>query len=596
MARLTTTPYAASGSCGTHQDSDWQIARDEEFTDIIEESLNNNTDLEEITLPVTETDIPIYFRAKHRSATCESEWSNVVIKILYDSVFNPVVLTPSLNVSVNRTFDTLFKIYNVDSIELTGSPFALESGAANHVATDWVIEDEEGNIVWSSLVDAVNLETITISNPDWFSVEKYYRYKVRYITDFITGNGDPVASQWRVFEYSEPNSLVLGSVGTIPYTNVPGNNAHQPQQKLEDIVMISLEDSILNPNKILVIVPVFLQKDENDPYFEGDDEYSLDFYLLDNNDYSFTFITNITLSDFFFSMTAEVRQLGGSLVRLTDNASGDDRIVLLMDFKEDGASTRTIRAMDLRINSSQTITLENIDSEVLDYPEVSAYDPLKLAANDLGAGIIGLRVNEFYYVFEAVPLPLSSGELTGTFIPLNPLLANSNSAGDPVNAVNVRGAAIVNTRNNKFLSVGGFLDTDTDVTLDIYSTNTLSIADNTLTEWTTTHTLGKTAAWSSNGAILFDSGRVIVYYNLYSNPYFGDPYSDFSHTGYIDISEDETITNAENVFGSTTSINRKLLRTKEGILIAYGGYKYEFYTFDGGYEVLSPNNTVNIIY
>jgi hypothetical protein len=75
MLLLSGSPFRSTiDICGQHVSTDWQIARDEEFTDIIFESLEDSVNLEQILIDDSFISI-IHARVRYRTHLCISDWS-----------------------------------------------------------------------------------------------------------------------------------------------------------------------------------------------------------------------------------------------------------------------------------------------------------------------------------------------------------------------------------------------------------------------------------------------------------------------------------------------------------------------------------------
>jgi len=135
-----------------HQSSDWQVASDAGFTNIIYQSMadtTNKTNINLINLPVNYT---LYIRVRHIGATIgASDWSSIISITTKQSYSNspniPSITSPTNNAT------------NIDAQgQLTSSAFAVGSGVDTHATTDWEIATDASftNIIKSSIGDGVN--------------------------------------------------------------------------------------------------------------------------------------------------------------------------------------------------------------------------------------------------------------------------------------------------------------------------------------------------------------------------------------------------------------------------------------------------------
>jgi hypothetical protein len=134
-----------------HISTDWEIASDNSFNNIIFQSLNDSNNLYTLVHEYNyENDV--YVRIKLNYTTGSSNWSSV--KHVKD--FLPTVIEePSVNIpDISGDINTGFTIY--------GGKFTLVQGTDTHIATDWIIKDLSGNVVWESINNPTNLESINV--------------------------------------------------------------------------------------------------------------------------------------------------------------------------------------------------------------------------------------------------------------------------------------------------------------------------------------------------------------------------------------------------------------------------------------------------
>ena len=148
----------------THKASDWQIAEDKYFKDIVVESRNDEKHLTSILFDVDlDPDKKYYARARVILDTGPSDWSEIHIvrtddlnQIDLDIDIPSVVATPdvSLNFPEDKVPPTLFTIQT--------SPMSTNSDA-KHIASDWLITDIFGRVMYSSFDNEADLTKHTIS-------------------------------------------------------------------------------------------------------------------------------------------------------------------------------------------------------------------------------------------------------------------------------------------------------------------------------------------------------------------------------------------------------------------------------------------------
>ena len=136
----------------THTATDWQIATDPLFSNIILESMNDTNNLTSIMwTDVLDPDNKYYARARSLLTTGWTIWGNLDVFIPVDvytvdddmdmpgTVTPPIITTNSL---INNHIPSMFKII-ISGFNTTGT--------AIHTATSFLITDIEGNYIWSNI-------------------------------------------------------------------------------------------------------------------------------------------------------------------------------------------------------------------------------------------------------------------------------------------------------------------------------------------------------------------------------------------------------------------------------------------------------------
>jgi len=172
-----------TGGSIQHTKTSWQVSLTPGFEDnnVVFESLEDEENLTSIMVPLSLDDDDLYYsRTKiHFSDGTESDWSkpNVITKYATGFNFNDtVIVTPQLSVD--------FDIRNapLGGFKVTSSEFRLFSGIGSHKFTTWIIEDDNGNQVWSRMNDKYNLTSVRIPN-NILLPGRMYTIKAMYITD-----------------------------------------------------------------------------------------------------------------------------------------------------------------------------------------------------------------------------------------------------------------------------------------------------------------------------------------------------------------------------------------------------------------------------
>jgi len=147
----------------THDKTDWQVATDEEFKDILVESRDDSENLTTIIFNnKLELGKKYYGRARMLLNNGFTEWSNIDVFVPKDA--NEVALNMDIpSIITAPTLDTKF-----DSDAHPNAHFRVFTndfstlGNANHESTTWVIEDSEGKALWASVDDVDNKTSIMI--------------------------------------------------------------------------------------------------------------------------------------------------------------------------------------------------------------------------------------------------------------------------------------------------------------------------------------------------------------------------------------------------------------------------------------------------
>lgn len=148
-----------------HLGTDYQIATDLLFRNIVLESLENDIDLHtKIFNDILDPAVKYYARARALLSTGYTIWGNIAVftpkdvnEVELDMDMPSSIAVPRLTSSASEELHppTLFNFY-VSGYSSIGNT-KLES-------TSWLIEDLKGNIVWKKLYDKTNKLSITVSD------------------------------------------------------------------------------------------------------------------------------------------------------------------------------------------------------------------------------------------------------------------------------------------------------------------------------------------------------------------------------------------------------------------------------------------------
>lgn len=212
---ITSSEFATFGTSDTHESSDWQIATDSGFTNIIFESLDDTSNLDSITVPSDTLleDTQHYVRVKHTGSTFgDSGYSDTVsfsTSTSFVSIDTPSITSPSDGATDTAT-----------DLTITSSAFNVSGGSDTHESSDWQIATDASftSIAVESLNDTSNLESFTVPSGDLNTGTTYY-VRVRHTA---TSLGDSDYSAGVEFE----TGIIAEDVYTTPgtYTWVAPSN------------------------------------------------------------------------------------------------------------------------------------------------------------------------------------------------------------------------------------------------------------------------------------------------------------------------------------------------------------------------------------
>jgi hypothetical protein len=228
MIEITTEPLiASSGNCGVHESTDWQIATDSDFNNVIHESLNDTVNLNSYTYNDGIYYPNLYARVRYRTTSCLTNWATIVLT--EEETFTSKIATPAVS-------------YDIGDNKITASEFMLlDNVLDSHVSTDWEVKNINNVPIFQSLNDTVNLEEITLP-PNTIDPNESYAITVRYNgyhnKSLIGGIIAPVDHTGTMPNPSilTPNLIVQGELNNVsetpiltstPFSMAEGNDTHQ---------------------------------------------------------------------------------------------------------------------------------------------------------------------------------------------------------------------------------------------------------------------------------------------------------------------------------------------------------------------------------
>jgi hypothetical protein len=190
-----------------HIATDWQVSRTLAFNDLVIKVTEDHVNLRNIVFDeILDPNIKYYARARALLSTGYTTWGNL-------DVFTPKTIN-----DLNETLDLPSRIA-IPAISTSSSPsdhdatnFTIYAtgysvvGTASHIATTWVIEDLNGNVVWEKLSDPVNKSSIKVTDI-LLDEDKIYRIRVM----FHSNTHDASQPATKTIHVKSYNKIVLNS-------------------------------------------------------------------------------------------------------------------------------------------------------------------------------------------------------------------------------------------------------------------------------------------------------------------------------------------------------------------------------------------------
>ncbi len=197
---IQSSPFKCSDRFeGQHDATDWQIAIDKDFTNIVEQSLNDKVNKTSYTPTKLTPDTTYYVRVRYISDYHCSEWSDPV----KFTTINAFIKTPIITVENPGSCYPIFKLSKFEAVGLDD----------NWKSTDWQIATDSGftNIIYQTTVTDPNKKDTLQIDTDILQPNTTYYVRARY-------NGDKGhSSDWGVLEYTTGYYKLEYSVPTSVY-------------------------------------------------------------------------------------------------------------------------------------------------------------------------------------------------------------------------------------------------------------------------------------------------------------------------------------------------------------------------------------------
>lgn len=198
---LTASAFSVTGGSDTHQSSDWQMATDSGFTNIVKSTTGDTVNKTTWSVTGLSPNTTYYVRVRYKGTSLPySAWSTV-------NQFNTIhVNTPSITSPSNGATGL------IPTMTLSGSAFSVTGASDTHLSSDWQIATDSGftNIVSSLTADTTNKTSWTVN----LSLNTTYYIRVRYKgTTYGNSNWSTTVSFSTIANYT-PNTPGITSPTT----------------------------------------------------------------------------------------------------------------------------------------------------------------------------------------------------------------------------------------------------------------------------------------------------------------------------------------------------------------------------------------------
>ncbi len=178
---ITASAFDPEGMIDTHVSSDWQLATDLNFVNVVASSIGDTSNLTSWSVSNLEADITHYVRVRYTGESPErvSDWSAVSsFTTLSSFIQAPSILSPTGQLELNP-------------VNLTSSAFLSGGKVTTHVSSDWQIAtDSNFSSVVKSTTNDTNNKTSWVPSGSLEQGVTYYA-RVRY-----TGGPEALTSDW----------------------------------------------------------------------------------------------------------------------------------------------------------------------------------------------------------------------------------------------------------------------------------------------------------------------------------------------------------------------------------------------------------------
>jgi len=208
------------GSNVTHISTDWQIATDELFANIVAESLADVVNKNNIVLDIV-LDPTIKYYARARSLLDPggyTVWGNIDTFIPQD--INDI--EADIDLPTYITLPTMSSVEDISVFPTTLFTITLSGysavGPATHDSTTWLVEDIHGNIIYSRIGDRFNKTSLTFVD---IKLEENKLYRIKTVFNSTSNDSSQMASM-TVATSGNKYSRIISNLGSLD-VNVVNN-------------------------------------------------------------------------------------------------------------------------------------------------------------------------------------------------------------------------------------------------------------------------------------------------------------------------------------------------------------------------------------
>ena len=167
MLTLRLAPWPSDDTGLMHVATSWQISTDIEFTNIIDDNVENDTYLDifysNVAIPTGST---YYGRAKRKFDNgSTTDWIGPV-KLLPSNAGETLDIKPEVHVDVPYVFMNKDDVFDDKKDFITISTSKFRSKNDGHKATSWIIKNMVGKVLKVIMYDTINKTTIDINKKD----------------------------------------------------------------------------------------------------------------------------------------------------------------------------------------------------------------------------------------------------------------------------------------------------------------------------------------------------------------------------------------------------------------------------------------------